>query len=134
LSLKHAVADNSGSQSEGQMGVVLPETEVFYFAKFVQSTGGYKPPVPIRETPLVSHRRALRTAFRHDARQQSKLCAHNRPALREIRARFYGSRRSAIELPGGVNDSSCHEKVDYSCFSALCSGDGAGFLRQRFRR
>jgi hypothetical protein len=49
-------------------------------------------------------------------------------------ARFYGSRRSAIELPGGVNDSSCHEKVDYSCFSALCSGDGAGFLRERFRR
>jgi hypothetical protein len=25
-------------------------------------------------------------------------------------AGFYGSRRSAIELPGGVNDSSCHEK------------------------
>jgi len=49
-------------------------------------------------------------------------------------AGFYGSRRSAIELPGGVNDSSCHEKVDYSCFSALCSGDGAGFLRERFRR
>jgi hypothetical protein len=49
-------------------------------------------------------------------------------------ARFYGSRRSAIELPGGVNDSSCHEKVDYSCFSALCSGDGAGFLREPFRR
>ena len=48
--------------------------------------------------------------------------------------RLYGSRRSAIELPGGVNDSSCHEKVDYSCFSALCSGDGAGFLRERFRR
>ncbi len=45
-------------------------------------------------------------------------------------AGFYGSRRSAIELPGGVNDSSCHEKVDYSCFSALCSGDGAGFLRE----
>jgi hypothetical protein len=43
---------------------------------------------------------------------------------------LYGSRRSAIELPGGVNDSSCHEKVDYSCFSALCSGDGAGFLRE----
>jgi len=49
-------------------------------------------------------------------------------------AGFYGSRRSAIELPGGVNDSSCHEKVDYFCFSALCSGDGAGFLRERFRR
>jgi len=49
-------------------------------------------------------------------------------------AGFYGSRRSAIELPGDVNDSSCHEKVDYSCFSALCSGDGAGFLRERFRR
>jgi hypothetical protein len=49
-------------------------------------------------------------------------------------AGFYGSRRSAIELPGGVNDSSCHEKVDYSCFSALCSGDGAGFLREQFRR
>ena len=48
--------------------------------------------------------------------------------------RFYGSRRSAIELPGGVNDSSNHEKVDYSCFSALCSGDGAGFLREPFRR
>jgi len=47
---------------------------------------------------------------------------------------LYGSRRSVIELPGGVNDSSCHEKVDYSCFSALCSGDGAGFLRERFRR
>jgi hypothetical protein len=47
---------------------------------------------------------------------------------------FYGSRRSAIELPGDVNDSSCHEKVDYSCFSALCSGDGAGFLREQFRR
>jgi hypothetical protein len=46
----------------------------------------------------------------------------------------YGSRRSAIELPGGVNDSSCHEKVDYSCFSALCGGDGAGFLRERFQR
>ena len=40
--------------------------------------------------------------------------------------------RSAIELPGGINDSSCHEKVDYSCFSALCIGDGAGFLRERF--
>jgi hypothetical protein len=39
---------------------------------------------------------------------------------------------SAIELPGGVNDSSCHEKVDYSCFSALRSGDGAGFLREQF--
>jgi hypothetical protein len=49
-------------------------------------------------------------------------------------AGFYGSRRSAIELPGGVNDSSCHEKVDYSCFSAVCSGDGAGFLRERFQR
>ena len=48
--------------------------------------------------------------------------------------RFYGSRRSAIELPGGVNDNPCHEKVDYSYFSALCSGDGAGFLRQQFRR
>ena len=48
-------------------------------------------------------------------------------------AGFYGSRRSAIELLGGVNDSSCHEKVDYSCFRALCSGDGAGFLRERFR-
>jgi hypothetical protein len=47
---------------------------------------------------------------------------------------FYGSRRSAIELPGGVNDSSCHEKVDYSCFSALFSGDGAGFLREQFLR
>ena len=46
----------------------------------------------------------------------------------------YRSRRSAIELPDGVNDSSCHEKVDYSCFSALCSGDGAGFLRERFQR
>jgi hypothetical protein len=49
-------------------------------------------------------------------------------------ADFYGSRRSAIELPGGVNDSSCHEKVDYSRFSALCIGDGAGFLRERFGR
>ncbi len=49
-------------------------------------------------------------------------------------AGFYGSRRSAIELPGGVNDSSRHEKVDYSSFSALCSGDGAGFVRERFRR
>ena len=49
-------------------------------------------------------------------------------------AGFYGSRRSAIELPGGVNDSSRHEKVDYSCFSALCSGDGAGFLREPFLR
>jgi len=49
-------------------------------------------------------------------------------------AGFYGSPRSAIELPGGVNDSSCHEKVDYSCFSALRSGDGAGFLREQFRR
>ena len=47
---------------------------------------------------------------------------------------LYGAQRSAIELPGGVNDSSCHEKVDYSCFSALSSGDGAGFLRERFRR
>jgi hypothetical protein len=27
-----------------------------------------------------------------------------------------------------------NEKVDYSCFRALCSGDGAGFLRERFRR
>jgi len=43
-------------------------------------------------------------------------------------------RPSAIELPGGVNDSSCHEKVDYSCFSALFSSDGAGFVRERFRR
>ena len=43
--------------------------------------------------------------------------------------RLYGSRRSAIELPGDVNDSSCHEKVDYSCFSALCSGDGAVLAR-----
>jgi hypothetical protein len=49
-------------------------------------------------------------------------------------AGFYGSRRSAIELPGGINDSFCHEKVDHSCFSALWSGDGAGFLRERFRR
>jgi hypothetical protein len=49
-------------------------------------------------------------------------------------AGFYGSRRSAIELPGGVNDSSCHEKVDYSCFSTLRSGDGAGFLREQFQR
>jgi hypothetical protein len=49
-------------------------------------------------------------------------------------AGFYGSRRFAIELPGGVNDSSCHEKVDYSCFSALGVGDGAGFLRKRFGR
>jgi len=47
---------------------------------------------------------------------------------------LYGAWRSAIELPGGVNDSSRHEKVDYSCFSALCRGDGAGFLRERFRR
>ncbi len=52
----------------------------------------------------------------------------------EMVAGFYGSRRSAIELPGGVNESSRHEKVDYSCFSALCSGDGAGFLREPFRR
>jgi hypothetical protein len=49
-------------------------------------------------------------------------------------AGFYGSRHSAIELPGGVNDSSCHEKVDYSFLSALCSGDGAGFLREQFLR
>ena len=49
-------------------------------------------------------------------------------------AGFYGSLRSAIELPRGVNDSSCHEKVDHSCFSALRRGDGAGFLRERFRR
>jgi hypothetical protein len=49
-------------------------------------------------------------------------------------AGFYGSRRSAIELPGGVNDSSSHEKVYNSCFSALCIGDGAGFVRERFRR
>jgi hypothetical protein len=27
---------------------------------------------------------------------------------------LYDSRRTVIELPGGVNDSSCHEKVDYS--------------------
>ena len=49
-------------------------------------------------------------------------------------AGFHGSRRSAIELPGGVNDSSCDEKVDYSCLGALCSGDGAGFLREQFLR
>jgi len=49
-------------------------------------------------------------------------------------AGFYGSRRSAIELPGDVNDSSCDEKVDYSCFGALCSGNGARFVRERFRR
>jgi hypothetical protein len=60
------------------------------------------------------------------------LCAHF--THQKMVAGFYGSRRSAIELPGGVNDSSCHEKVDYSCFSALCIGDGAGFLRERFRR
>jgi hypothetical protein len=44
------------------------------------------------------------------------------------------TRCSVIELPGDVNDSSCHEKVDYSCFSALCSGNGAGFLREPSRR
>ena len=60
------------------------------------------------------------------------LCAHF--MHQKMVAGFYGSRRSAIELPGGVNDSSRHEKVHYSCFSALCSGDGAGFLRERFRR
>ena len=60
------------------------------------------------------------------------LCAHF--THQKMVAGFYGSRRCAIELPGDVNDSSCHEKVDYSCFSALCSGDGAGFLRERFRR
>jgi hypothetical protein len=60
------------------------------------------------------------------------LCAHF--THQKWVAGFYGSRRSAIELPGGVNDSSCHEKVDYSCFGALCSGDGAGFLREQFRR
>ena len=47
---------------------------------------------------------------------------------------FTAQRCSAIELPGGVNDSSCHEKVDYSYFSAVCSGDGAGFLREQFLR
>jgi hypothetical protein len=52
----------------------------------------------------------------------------------EMVSGFYGSRCSAIELPGGVNDGSCHEKVDYSCFSALCIGDGAGFLREQFLR
>ena len=56
------------------------------------------------------------------------------PMHQEMVAGFYGSRRSAVELPGGVNDSSSHEKVDYSCFSALCSGDGAGFLREPCRR
>jgi hypothetical protein len=60
------------------------------------------------------------------------LCAHF--ALQKMVADFYGSRRSAIELPGGVNEGSCHEKVDYSCFSALFSGDGVGFLREPFRR
>jgi hypothetical protein len=54
--------------------------------------------------------------------------------IRKWVAGFYASRRSAIELPGVVNDSSCHEKVDYSCFGALYSGDGAGFLRERFQR
>ena len=49
-------------------------------------------------------------------------------------AGFYGSRRSAIELPGGVNDSFCHEKVDSSCLSVVYSGDGAGFLLEQFRR
>jgi hypothetical protein len=49
-------------------------------------------------------------------------------------AGFYGSRRSAIELPGDVNDSFCHEKVVYFCFSAVCSANGAGFLREQFRR
>jgi len=37
-------------------------------------------------------------------------------------------------MPGGVNDNPCHEKVDYSFFSALCSSDGAGFLRERLLR
>jgi hypothetical protein len=59
-----------------------------------------------------------------------------RPVARVISdpCTLYGARCSVIELPGGVNDSPCHEKVDYSCFSALCSGDDAGFLRERFRR
>jgi hypothetical protein len=57
-----------------------------------------------------------------------------RLALIDAICTLYGSWRSAIELPGGVNDNPCHEKVDYSYFSALCSGDGAGFLRERFRR
>ena len=46
----------------------------------------------------------------------------------------YRSRRSTIELPGGVNDSACREKVDYSYVSALRSGDGASFLREQFLR
>ena len=40
------------------------------------------------------------------------LCAHF--THQKMVAGFYGSRRSAIELPGGVNDSSCHEKVEES--------------------
>jgi hypothetical protein len=44
-----------------------------------------------------------------------------------------GARCSVIELPGGVNDNPCHEEVDYSYFSALCSGNGADFLRERLR-
>src|SRR5437660_8835439 len=56
-----------------------------------------------------------------------------RPALIDAICTLLRSRRSAIELPGGVNDNACHEKVDYSYFSALCICDGAGFLRERFR-
>ena len=52
----------------------------------------------------------------------------------QIGCNLYGSRRSAIELSGGVADTSRHEKVDYSCFGALDRGDGAGFLRERRRR
>jgi hypothetical protein len=44
--------------------------------------------------------------------------------------RLCGSGRSAIELPGGVSDSSRHEKVDYCCFSVLYIGDGTDFLRE----
>jgi hypothetical protein len=81
-----------------------------------------------KRCPDALHRIAPRIVFDCRTADDPAMIAPTHPA------RFYGSRRSAIELPGGVNDSSCHEKVDYSCFSALCSGDGAGFLRERFRR
>jgi len=64
-------------------GLNIVETEKDPGIKFVRSTGGYTPPVPIPETLSAFHPRAQRTVSRRrDARPQQRSFALDNPRLR----------------------------------------------------
>ena len=55
-------------------------------------------PLRVLETQSALYRHAQRNAFRHDARQLSKLCAHKRRALRPSPFSFF--QRSRLDQWG----------------------------------